>query len=120
MLLCCARTGILRQLLKTRHRACRSSDLRAKASEREQAGRAPAMGAIDELELPDGEVMKGSAEAWDQAADGYRKLSSSRSAAGLKAARVRAGEAVLDVGTGPGMNVRLPSHPHSRSHSQAH
>ena len=72
------------------------------------------MGAADHDELkaaPDGEeVMRGTAEAWDKAADGYRMFGSVRSAAGLKAARLQQGEAVLDVGTGPGA-TRPPPHP---------
>ena len=62
-----------------------------------------------QTELPRGQAMLGSAEAWDHAADGYRKFADSvRSAAGLKAARLQAGETVLDVGTGPGMNPSPP------------
>lgn len=55
-------------------------------------------------ELPRNQAMLGSAEAWDHAAHGYRKFGSVRSTAGLKAARLQAGETALDVATGPGMN----------------
>lgn len=47
--------------------------------------------------------MAGSAEAWSKAAKGYQETGSMRTAAGLKAADLRPGETVLDVGTGPGL-----------------
>lgn len=52
-------------------------------------------------------VMDGSADAWNAAARGYEQLGAARSSTGLKVAGLKAGDSLLDVGTGPGVNFEV-------------